>query len=111
MQLPTIEEIDERTNELLREITLLEGIRALLQPVATPSKEYWFARSRTGNSYGHSMTIDRNGVVECGCPAGENGRTCWAAKGLGRHRFHTPVGGTFDFYDEKFDYRSATRVS
>jgi hypothetical protein len=67
--------------------------------------------SRSGGKP-HIVTVDTN-EINCSCPAGGNGRKCWAMTGIGEKVLmfgSANIGQSGGFYDNRFEWRTWERV-
>jgi hypothetical protein len=67
--------------------------------------------SRSGGKP-HIVTVDMN-EINCSCPAGGNGRKCWAMTGIGEavlYKGSANLGKNGGFHDNRFEWRTWERI-
>lgn len=106
----TIKSIDERIAEVEQILEFLKNQRkaAIESKTGVPANNwYYFVASRTGDSSGHEiLRTGSDGLFTCSCPAGRNGRVCWAKRGIMENTDNTgrPTG-LGGFYDDGLVWR------
>jgi len=67
--------------------------------------------SRSGGKP-HIVTVDMH-EINCSCPAGGNGRKCWAMTGIGEavlYKGSANLGKNGGFHDNRYEWRTWERV-